>query len=130
MIGKECLLHRLKQHKSKVQDVAFSESGEFISTLGNNSSYAIEFISLLNMIYVGGQDDNAIVVWNVKTGTAICGSPAGADSALFMQWTRGREDRFVSAGAFHLRVWQVDFRLPKLHPVEAKMVIKLLKFSF
>lgn len=102
MIGKECLLHRLKQHTTKVQDVAWSESGEYISTLG-------------------GQDDNAIVVWNALTGAAICGSPAGPDSGLYMQWMNGRNDRFVSAGAFHLNVWQVDYRLPKLHPISAKM---------
>ena len=102
MIGKECLLHRLKQHTTKVQDVAWSENSDYISTLG-------------------GQDDNAIVVWNARTGEAICGSPAGPDSGLYMQWMNGRNDRFVSAGAFHLNVWQVDYKLPKLHPIGARM---------
>jgi cilia- and flagella-associated protein 52 len=102
LIGKECVVHRLKQHTTKVQSVAFSENGEYLSTMG-------------------GMDDNAIVVWNVKTGVAICGSPAGPDAALCMQWMKGRNDRFVSAGAYHLRVWQIDFSLPKLHAIEAKM---------
>jgi len=102
MIGKECLVHRLKQHTTKVQDISFSYSGEYIVT-------------------IGGQDDNCLVVWNVKTGAAICGSPSGPDSALCVRWLNQRNDRLVSAGAYHLRVWQIDFNLPKIHPIEAKM---------
>lgn len=102
MIGKQCMLHRLRQHTTRVQQVAWSESGEYISTLG-------------------GQDDNAIVVWEAATGRAICGSPAGPDSGMYMEWMHNRNDRFVSAGAFHLNVWQVDFKMPKLHPISAKM---------
>jgi WD40 repeat protein len=101
MIGTSCLLHDLRQHLTKVQDVSFSKSGEFLCT-------------------VGGQDDNAIVIWNVASGEALCGAPAASDSVLCCMWLNGRNDRVVTAGHYHVRVWQIDFRLPKLHPMDAK----------
>ena len=96
------MIHRLKQHLGKVQDVSFSNRDEFLAS-------------------VGGQDDNALVVWNVETGEAVCGSPAGSDSALCVKWVNGRNDRLVTAGNYHVRVWQIDFSLPKLHPMDAKL---------
>ena len=51
----------------------------------------------------------------VETGTAICGSPAAQDSAYSARWLKNRNDRLVTAGNYHLRVWQVDVGLPKLH---------------
>jgi len=102
MIGGHCLIHRLKQHLTKVQDVSFSIRDDYLCTLG-------------------GQDDNALVVWRLQTGEALCGSPAGPDSGLCCRWLNGRNDRIVSAGNYHVRVWQVDFGLPKLHAMDAKL---------
>lgn len=102
MIGEECLIHRLRQHLGRVQDVAFSANSQYLATLG-------------------GQDDNAVVVWRVEDGAALCGSPAAPDSALCVAWLHNRNDRIVTAGYFHLRVWQIDFSLPKLNPMDAKM---------
>lgn len=102
MVGEASVIHRLKQHLGKVQDVAFSNHDEFLAT-------------------IGGQDDNALVVWNVESGEAICGSPAGSDSALTVKWLHGRNDRCVTAGNYHVRVWQIDFSLPKLHSMDAKL---------
>lgn len=62
---------------------------------------------------LGGQDDNSVVIWEAKTGRAVCGSPAAQDSALSVKWLHRRNDRFVTAGNFHLRVWQVDVSIPK-----------------
>ena len=69
----------------------------------------------------GGQDDNALVIWDVERAQSICGSPAAPDSALTLHWLNGRNDRLVTAGHYHLRVWQVDVGLPKLHAMDAKM---------
>lgn len=102
MVGDACLLHRLKQHLGRVQDVAFSNHDEFLAT-------------------VGGQDDNALVIWNVESGEAICGSPAAMDSALTVRWLNNRHDRVVTAGNYHVRVWQIDFSLPKLHAMDARL---------
>lgn len=102
MLGDATCVHRLKQHLGKVQDVAFSNNDYYLSTLG-------------------GQDDNALVIWNVSTGEAICGSPAASDSALCCKWLNGRDDRLVTAGNYHVKVWQIDFSLPKLHAMDAKL---------
>jgi WD40 repeat protein len=99
MVGEICLLHRLKQHLGRVQDVSFSNHDEFLAS-------------------IGGQDDNALVIWNVESGDAICGSPAAMDSALTVRWLNNRHDRVVTAGNYHVRVWQVDFSLPKLHAMD------------
>ena len=102
MIGDDCTLHRLKQHLGKVQDVDFSMNDDYLCTLG-------------------GQDDNAIVVWNVASGEALCGSPAAADCAYAIKWLNNRNDRLVTAGAYNIRVWQIDFNHPKLYPLDAKL---------
>lgn len=102
MLGERTLLYRLKQHLGKVQDVAFSYNDEYLSS-------------------IGGQDDNALVIWNVETGESLCGAPAAMDSALCCKWLNGRHDRLVTAGNYHVRVWQIDFSLPKLHPMDTKM---------
>ena len=93
---------RLHQHLGGVQDLDFSRDDQFLVTLG-------------------AQDDNAVVVWEVETGVAICGSPAFEDTGLSVRWLNQRNDRFVTAGNYHCRVWQVDVSLPKLHPMTAKM---------
>ncbi|GMI12017.1 hypothetical protein TrRE_jg8950 [Triparma retinervis] len=97
-----CLIHRLNQHLGKVQSVDFSCDSQFLLTLG-------------------GQDDNDIVVWDVEKGYGICGSPAAKDSALCAKWLNNRNDRLVTAGNYHLRVWQVDVNAPKIHAMDAKM---------
>jgi WD40 repeat protein len=97
-----CLIHRLKQHIGKVQSVDFSCDSQYLLTLG-------------------GQDDNDIVVWDVAGGYGICGSPAAKDSALSAKWLNNRNDRLVTVGNYHLRVWQVDVNAPKIHAMDAKM---------
>ena len=57
------VIHRLHQHLGKVQDIGFSCDDKYLATLG-------------------GQDDNALVVWDTESGEAICGSPAAQDSAF------------------------------------------------
>jgi len=102
MIGEICVIHRLKQHIGKVQGVCFSPSGAYLATLG-------------------GQDDNALVVWDVQSGSSICGSPAGTDSAVCIKWHTQYENRIVTAGNYHVCVWIVDLRNTKLHPMNAKL---------
>lgn len=77
MIGERTLIHRIKQHLGKVQDVSFSANSKVLASLG-------------------GQDDNALIIWDVETGTAICGSPAAQDSSLCCRWLHGRSDRIVT----------------------------------
>lgn len=105
--GKEVLqgdfvIHRLFQHHGKVQSLDFSCDASYLITLG-------------------GQDDNDLVVWNVETGKGICGTKASNDTSYCVKWLNQRNDRFVTCGSNHCRVWQVCVETPKLHAVDANM---------
>lgn len=101
-VSDKVMVHRLRQHKGSVQAVGINATDSLLATLG-------------------GRDDNALVVWDLKTGEAICGQPAAQDTALALKWLEGNPDRLVTCGNRHLRVWQVDVSLPKLHAMDAQM---------
>ncbi|KAJ1458935.1 WD40-repeat-containing domain protein [Pelagophyceae sp. CCMP2097] len=101
-VSGKVLVHRLRQHKGSVQSVGINCDDSLLATLG-------------------GRDDNALVIWDLRTGEAICGQPAAADTALNLQWLARNPDRLVTCGSRHLRVWQVDISLPKLHAMDAQM---------
>lgn len=100
--GGRALVSRFKQHLGHVQALDFSCDGRYLAS-------------------VGGQDDNSVVVWDVKACRVVCGAPAAQDSSLAVKWLNGRNDRLVTAGNFNLRVWQVDASIPKIHAVDARM---------
>lgn len=101
-MSEKVLVHRLRQHKGSVQAVAMNANDTLLATLG-------------------GRDDNALVVWDMVSGEAICGQPAAADSALAVRWLHKNPDRMVTCGSRHLRVWHVDVSLPKLHAMDASL---------
>jgi len=47
---------------------------------------------------IGGQDDNNLVIWDVETGMAICGSPASHDSTLVVTWHNTNPFQLVTGG--------------------------------
>uniref|UniRef100_A0A7S1TXU3 Cilia- and flagella-associated protein 52 n=1 Tax=Phaeomonas parva TaxID=124430 RepID=A0A7S1TXU3_9STRA len=98
----DAVLYTLRQHSGGIMSVDFSCDSRYLAS-------------------VGGQDDNSLVVWDLESGRPICGSPAATDQALCLKWLHGRNDRLVTAGHFHLRVWQIDASFPKMHAVNAKM---------
>lgn len=106
LAGETCsekvIVHRLRQHKGAVAAVSMNCEDALLATLG-------------------GRDDNALVVWNIETGEAICGQPAAADDALALQWLNLNPCRLVTCGSRHVRVWQVDVSLPKLHAMDASL---------
>lgn len=89
-------------HKAKVQALAFSANDTFLASLG-------------------GPDDNSLVVWNVSTCKAICGSPAANDSALSVTWANTNEDTIVTGGVMNLRVWQLDLQNRKIRPTDCTL---------
>lgn len=95
------VLYRLRQHLGGVAAADFSCDSRYLATLGQ-------------------EDDNALVVWDLEAGRPICGAPAHTETALALKWLNGRPDRLVTAGHFHLRVWQVDASFPKMHAVNAR----------
>lgn len=100
--SEECILHVLSRHYKRVQSVDFNCDSQYLTSLG-------------------GQDDNDLVVWNVSTGVAICGSRASSDVSNCVKWLNSQNDRFVTCGNFHLRVWQIFVSTPKLHPIDVCM---------
>ncbi|XP_070684474.1 cilia- and flagella-associated protein 52 [Pempheris klunzingeri] len=95
---------QLLLHKAKVEALAFSPSDKYLVSLG-------------------GLDDGSIVVWNIETKQAICGSPASAHSAghcLTVQYSNTNDNIFVSAGSGTLRVWELDLPNRKIRPTECQ----------
>ncbi|XP_029916577.1 cilia- and flagella-associated protein 52 [Myripristis murdjan] len=109
---------RLQLHKAKVEALSFSPNEKYLVSLG-------------------GQDDGGIVVWNIETKQAICGSPASSTSAghcLTVQYSNTNDNIFVSAGNGTLRVWELDVPKRKIRPTECqtgklKRSFKCIKIS-
>lgn len=102
MIGERCFIRRLRQHLGVIRDLDFSMNSDYLCS-------------------IGGEDDNSLIVWRLSDGAALCGSPAASDSVLCCKWLNNRNDRIVTGGYYHLRVWQVNYSLPKVNQVDAKM---------
>ena len=82
------MIHKLDLYKTKIQSISFSPTNKYIATLG-------------------GEDDNKLVIWNVETGDAICGSPAANDTAFCCSFSNTDDHVLVTAGKYNFRVWQV-----------------------
>jgi len=93
------LLHKLQLHKVRVQALAFSTNAKYLSS-------------------IGGCDDNNLVIWNVESGKAVCGSPASHDVATTVTWLNLSETSLVTGGANHLRVWDFDPGNRKVRPTD------------
>jgi len=98
------ILYRLVLHMGKVQDMAFSSQDTCLYT-------------------VGGQDDNSLVCWSMKTGEPICGTPAGDDSTLVVRSfnLQGNNDLLVTGGNYSINVWRIDHKYRKFHPLRANL---------
>ncbi|CAM6106561.1 unnamed protein product [Calypogeia fissa] len=91
------LLHKINLHKVKIQALAFSHDDEYL-------------------VSTGGQDDCKLVVWRVKTGIAICGSPVPYDYATAVKFFNQNSNKLVTAGDYKLIVWDLDVPNRKLSP--------------
>lgn len=93
-------IHRLSLHKVAVTSLSFSSDETYLATLG-------------------GQDDNSLVVWDVASGTAICGTPAATDTAHCVKFFNNTSFSIVTGGNYHVIVWQFDLANKKLRPTPA-----------
>ncbi|RLN61943.1 hypothetical protein BBJ29_003417 [Phytophthora kernoviae] len=102
--GDSDVTFRLVLHMGKVQALAFSARDSFLFT-------------------VGGQDDNALVCWNMKNGEPICGTPSGDDSTLVVtSFNREVNDELlVTGGNYNITVWRVDLKGRKFHALRANV---------
>lgn len=102
---KRSIYCRLVLHKVKVEDLAFSPNDKYLVTLG-------------------GLDDGSVVVWNLETKDAVCGSPAAVQSAgttYSVRYANCSDDLFVTGGDGTLRVWVLDLANRKIRPIECNM---------
>uniref|UniRef100_A0A3Q1HE97 Cilia- and flagella-associated protein 52 n=1 Tax=Anabas testudineus TaxID=64144 RepID=A0A3Q1HE97_ANATE len=115
----------LQLHQAKVEALAFSPNDKYLVSLG-------------------GQDDGSIVVWNIETKQAICGSPASPHSAghcLTVQYSNTNENIFIFMftslvffGSGTLSVWELDLPNRKIRPTECqtgklKRIVKCIEIS-
>lgn len=61
------------------------------------------------------------VLWDVQTGTAICGSPTHANFTHCLKFFHNRNDQLITAGNYNLHVWTYDKPNNKLRPQEAQL---------
>jgi cilia- and flagella-associated protein 52 len=102
MAGQQCEIRTIMHHNGLVRDICFS----------CNDNY---------MLSIGGQDDNMVAMWRLSDFEAVCGGSAHKDTVLCCQFLNNREDRFVTAGDYHARVWQVDLLKMKVHVIDVKV---------
>ncbi|GAX75920.1 hypothetical protein CEUSTIGMA_g3363.t1 [Chlamydomonas eustigma] len=96
------LLHRMALHKVKIQALDFSCDERYLASLG-------------------GPDDNALVLWDVQTGRAICGSPAHTSFTNTVKFFNNRNDKLMTGGHYNLLVWEYDMVNTKLRHTDANM---------
>jgi len=96
------LVHRLSLHKVKIQALDFSYDERYLASLG-------------------GQDDNSLVLWDVQSGSAICGSPCRSNFALCVKFFNNRNDCLFTAGTYNLNKWEYDRANNKLRSTEATL---------
>eukprot|EP00210_Caulerpa_lentillifera_P006381 g6095.t1 len=96
-------LHRMELHKGKVQSLDFSHDEKYLISLG-------------------GQDDNAIVLWEVETGGAICGSPTDGSHTYCIKFLRNCNSTIVTGGAqCGVRFWDYDKPNNKLRRTDVNL---------
>ena len=96
------LVHRMSLHKVKVQALCFSEDDRFLASLG-------------------GQDDNSLVVWDVLSGTAVCGSPTHNDNTLTVKFFNLSPYKLLTGGKYNLTIWEFDKDNRKIKPSEVQL---------
>ncbi|KAL7749699.1 hypothetical protein RI367_004927 [Sorochytrium milnesiophthora] len=92
-------------HKVKVQSLAFSPAEKYLVSLG-------------------GEDDNAVIVWDLERGSAICGATASKDStgvASCIAFSNHDDNVFVTGGDANLRVWEINVTQRKVKPADCQM---------
>lgn len=85
------ILHRMSLHKVKVQALSFSCDDMYLASLG-------------------GQDDNNLVVWDVTTGKAVCGSPTSRENTLTVKFCSILNNKLVTSGHQNQQVPFFNFK--------------------
>lgn len=92
-------------HKVKVEALAFTAESNYLVSLG-------------------GRDCGAVVVWDIQSGEALCGSPAQVESAGItkcLATSQANDNCFVTGGTNTLRIWQLEAYNRKIRPTDVKL---------
>lgn len=95
------VVHRMSLHKVKVQELSFSHDGLYLASLG-------------------GQDDNSLVIWDVNSGNAVCGTPTPGLTKC-VRFLNTNSDQVVTGGGNTLVVWDFDLANRKLRPTPCRL---------
>ena len=95
------IVHRMSLHKVKVAELSFSHDGRFLASLG-------------------GQDDNSLVIWDVETGDAVCGTPTPGLTRC-VRFLNTSNKQLVTGGGNTLVVWDLDLANRKLRPTPCRL---------
>jgi len=67
------------------------------------------------LVSLGGENDARIVMWDVSSGSALCGAPAPADGKVrAVSFLRRSATKFVTAGEMVASVWEYDAATKRL----------------
>jgi WD40 repeat protein len=96
------IIKKFTLHKVKVEQIAFSPNEKYLVTLGS-------------------QDDRSVVVWDLETNEAICGSTAALASSghvTCLTYSHHDDNVFITGGDQNLRVWTLDKANRKIRPAD------------
>ena len=54
-------------------------------------------------------EDNYLIVWDVVSGTALCGNTAGTDFVHQVKFFNTVDDKIVTCQNYGIRIWTIDF---------------------
>jgi len=96
------MVHRMVLHKVTVQALAFSADESYLAS-------------------VGGKDDNTVVVWDLASGRPLCGGPCATELTTAVAFYNNTNDRLITGGNGHLKVWELDLQNRKINPDVANL---------
>ena len=88
-------IHRFKLHKVFIQSLDFSTNDRYLATLG-------------------GRDDMQLVVWELASEKAMCGSNVGHEPANQVKFFNNADDKLVTVANNGFRIWQPNYVDKKL----------------
>jgi WD40 repeat protein len=95
-------MHRFKLHKVFIQSLNFSYNDRYLASLG-------------------GRDDMMLVVWDLSTAKAVCGSNVGHEPANAVKFYNNSDDKLVTVANNGFRIWNPNYQAKKLEFIDLAM---------
>ncbi|XP_043599667.1 cilia- and flagella-associated protein 52 isoform X3 [Bombus pyrosoma] len=94
-----------EMHKVRVEDVCFTENGQYLISLG-------------------GRDDGRIIIWDIENGTPLCGTSAGNETCgniIIIARANICKTSFITGGDRNLKLWRINSKDQKLYGTDIKV---------